>query len=175
MSSYFLSLSTCLLKGVMGAWKWVCRNRATWFMNYTTDISAAFCKKRATRLLETRLQAPVTPSEKHLESNQKVPGRPGVVGASLEPSGFSPSVSQRCKDTWRKSNCTQGDPGRWSRLGYSWILSWCHEKGVTRIKIWVLKSRPTDITTSSCGLQHNYISWYNSWTNFIQKITAVQW
>jgi hypothetical protein len=60
-----------------------------------TCRSDAFCKKRATRLLEKRIQAPVTPSERHYERSQKVPGRPGVVGAALEPSGFFRSVSQR--------------------------------------------------------------------------------
>jgi hypothetical protein len=59
------------------------------------NIAATFCKKRATQLLETHLQAPITPSEKHLERNHVVPGWPGAVGATLEPSGFSPSVSQR--------------------------------------------------------------------------------
>jgi hypothetical protein len=64
-------------------------------IGFRLNLSAAFCKKRATRLLETRLQTPVTPSERHLERNQMVPGRPGVMGAALEPSGFSPGVSQR--------------------------------------------------------------------------------
>jgi hypothetical protein len=54
-----------------------------------------FRQNASTRVTQTRLQAPVTPSERHLDRNLKVPGWPGVVGVSLEPSGYSPSVSQR--------------------------------------------------------------------------------
>jgi hypothetical protein len=37
---------------------------------------------KVTRVPETRLQAPLTPCERHLERNQNVPGRPGSWGPS---------------------------------------------------------------------------------------------
>jgi hypothetical protein len=43
----------------------------------------------------TPIHAPITPSERHLERNQMVPGRLPRPRAAQEPSGFSPSVSQR--------------------------------------------------------------------------------
>jgi hypothetical protein len=43
----------------------------------------------------TRIHDPITPSERHLERNQMVPGRLPRPRAAQEPSGFSPSVSQR--------------------------------------------------------------------------------
>jgi hypothetical protein len=61
----------------------------------TFYLSAAFGKKRVTRLLETRLKAHVAPSQIRLERNQKVPGRPGVVGTTMKPSVFSSGVSQK--------------------------------------------------------------------------------
>jgi hypothetical protein len=57
--------------------------------------SAQFYKNHATRALQTCLQAPITPSEKHLKRNQKVLGWPWVLGAALEPCGFSLGVPQR--------------------------------------------------------------------------------
>jgi hypothetical protein len=43
----------------------------------------------------TRIHAPITPSERHLERNQMVQGQIPRPRAAMEPSGFSPSVSQR--------------------------------------------------------------------------------
>jgi hypothetical protein len=70
------------------------------------NIAAAFCKKRATRLLETHLQAPITPSERHLERNQMVPGWPRpwnhLVSLQVSLRGSYGSL----KVGFQKSSCT---------------------------------------------------------------------
>jgi hypothetical protein len=57
-----------------------------------------YIKNKVTLFLKTCIQAPITPFERHLKRNQKVPGWPRVVGATMGPFGSSPDISQR--DFW---------------------------------------------------------------------------
>jgi hypothetical protein len=66
----------------------------TWVMGGQKVTMVAYLR-RFTKSLQLDLQALVTPSQRHFERNQKVPGRPGLVGAAMEAFGFSTSVSQR--------------------------------------------------------------------------------
>jgi hypothetical protein len=50
--------------------------KSNWYYDVVYK-SAGQVINKVTRVPETRLQAPVTPSERHLERNQKVPGWPG--------------------------------------------------------------------------------------------------
>jgi hypothetical protein len=50
---------------------------------YCTNTSAVYIKNKVTRFLKSLFQALVTPSEKHLESNQKVQWRPPRPGTPL--------------------------------------------------------------------------------------------
>jgi hypothetical protein len=81
--------------------------------NTNITITAVYIKKKSSLFLQTSLQALVTPSERYLERNQKVPGRYVV----MEPSGFSASVLQRelreLEDRFAETEllCSYGDVG----------------------------------------------------------------
>jgi hypothetical protein len=57
--------------------------------------TVGICRKAVSWVVETCLQTTITPSEKHWERNQMVPGWPPRPWATLEPFGFSHGVSQR--------------------------------------------------------------------------------
>jgi hypothetical protein len=48
---------------------------------------------KVSQVPQTRIQASVTPAQRHQKINQKVP-EVRVVGAAQDPSGFSPGVSE---------------------------------------------------------------------------------